>query len=200
MRVVDGGHIVVEPDVLGGEPHISGRRIGVSHIAVWIVYQGASPEDIASEFHLSLGEVHAALAYYYDHKAEVDAAIAVSQQQGKGNKTADMFETVRVDEQGRATRAVATLDAQTTQRIRDILVRHGVTHAGVFGSFARGEADVESDVDIVIEPPEGMTLFGLAGLGNDLEAELGRSVDILTYRSLRPRFHDAVQREQVVIL
>ncbi|HEX6797209.1 MAG TPA: DUF433 domain-containing protein [Ktedonobacterales bacterium] len=81
MRVVDSGHIVVEPDVLGGEPHIAGRRIGVSHIAVWIVYQGASPEDIASEFHLSLGEVHAALAFYYDHKAEVDAAIAASQQQ-----------------------------------------------------------------------------------------------------------------------
>ena len=80
MRIVDSSHIMVEPDVLGGEPHIAGRRIGVSHIAVWIVYQGASPEDIANEFHLSLGEIHAALAYYYDHKAEVDAAIAASQQ------------------------------------------------------------------------------------------------------------------------
>lgn len=51
MRVVDRGHIVAEPDVLGGEPHIAGRRIGVSNIAVPIVYQGASPEDIADEFH-----------------------------------------------------------------------------------------------------------------------------------------------------
>lgn len=80
MRVVDSGHIVVEPDVLGGEAHIAGRRISVSQVAVWIAYQGASPEDIADEFHLSLGEVYAALAYYYDHKAEVDAAIAASQQ------------------------------------------------------------------------------------------------------------------------
>lgn len=80
MRVVDSGHIVVEPDVLGGEPHIAGRRISVSQVAVWIAYQGASPEDIANEFHLSLGEVYAALAYYYDHQADVDAAIAASQQ------------------------------------------------------------------------------------------------------------------------
>ena len=80
MSVVDTGHIVVEPEVLGGEPHIAGRRIGVSHIAVWIAYQGASPQDSADEFHLSLGEVHAALAYYYDHKTEVDAMVATSQQ------------------------------------------------------------------------------------------------------------------------
>lgn len=96
--------------------------------------------------------------------------------------------------------AAIQLDDHMIQQIRAILVRHGVTHAGIFGWFARGEADETSDVDILIEPPAGMTLFGLASLGNDLEAELGRSVDILTYRSLRPRFRDAVLPEQVGIL
>ena len=96
--------------------------------------------------------------------------------------------------------AATQLDDHMIQQMRAILMRHGITHAGIFGSFARGEADATSDVDILIDPPEGMTLFGLAALGNDFESVLGRSVDILTYRSLRPHFRDVVLPEQVVIL
>lgn len=76
MQTVDTGHIVIDPSVLSGEPHIAGRRIAVSHIAVWIVYQGESPEAIAREFALTRGEVYAALAYYYDHQNEIDTGIA----------------------------------------------------------------------------------------------------------------------------
>lgn len=76
MKVVDTGHIVIEPDILGGEPHIAGHRIAVSHIVTWIVSQHATPEAIAGEFHLTLGEVYAALSYYYDHKDEIDHSIA----------------------------------------------------------------------------------------------------------------------------
>ena len=54
MQVVDTGHIVIEPDVLGGEPHIAGHRIAVSHIAIWTVYQGMSPGEIAETFQLTL--------------------------------------------------------------------------------------------------------------------------------------------------
>ncbi|MBF6591229.1 MAG: DUF433 domain-containing protein [Ktedonobacterales bacterium] len=78
MKAVDVRHIVIEPGVLGGEPHIAGHRIAVSHIAIWIVYQGESIPHIADEFHLTLGEIHAALAYYYDHQDEIDRAIADS--------------------------------------------------------------------------------------------------------------------------
>jgi len=83
MSVVDAGHITVEPKVLGGKPHIAGHRIAVSHIAVWIVYQGASPGSIADEFGLTLGEVYAALSYYYDHREEIDKSIAESAQQAE---------------------------------------------------------------------------------------------------------------------
>jgi len=83
MKVVDTGHIVIEADVLGGEPHIAGHRIAVSHIAIWIVYQGASPGEIAKEFNLTLGEIYAALAYYYDHKDEIDRDIAETDRQAE---------------------------------------------------------------------------------------------------------------------
>ena len=72
MTTVDTGHIVIDPDVLSGEPHILGHRIGVSDIAIWIAYQGRLPAEVAATFHLTLGEVYAALAYYYDHQEKID--------------------------------------------------------------------------------------------------------------------------------
>ena len=66
-------HIVATPGGLGGRPRIAGRRIGVEHIVRWHEEMGQSAEYIAREYDLSLGDVYAALAYYYDHKEEMDA-------------------------------------------------------------------------------------------------------------------------------
>ena len=68
-------HIEVTPSVCGGKPRISGRRITVQNVALWHEREGKTVDEIATEFDLSLGEVHAALAYYFDHKAEVDRRI-----------------------------------------------------------------------------------------------------------------------------
>src|SRR4051812_17369049 len=68
-------HIVSTPDVLGGKPRIAGHRIAVQHIAVWHDRLGMSADEIASEYGLTLGEVHAALAYYYDHRDAINSAI-----------------------------------------------------------------------------------------------------------------------------
>ncbi len=76
MKIIETGHIAVDPDVLRGEPHIAGHRIGVSDVAIRVTYHGKSAEQIARELELSLGEVYAALAYYYDHKDAIDQRIA----------------------------------------------------------------------------------------------------------------------------
>lgn len=68
-------HIVQDPGVLGGKPYIEGHRIAVHHIAWWYL-QGVSAEELARDYGLTLGEVHAALAYYYDHREVIDAEIA----------------------------------------------------------------------------------------------------------------------------
>lgn len=78
MNSVETGHIVTEPEVLGGAPHSAGHRIAVSHIATWVVFQHARPEEVGAEFGMSLGKIHAALAYYYDHSDEIDRALAAS--------------------------------------------------------------------------------------------------------------------------
>ena len=70
----------------------------------------------------------------------------------------------------------------------------------MFGSFARGDFDEKSDVDILIEPPEGFSLFDLAGLHLGLEDILGRKVDVVTYDSINPLIKDRVMREKKDII
>lgn len=73
-----------------------------------------------------------------------------------------------------------TLDEHTiSSAVREVMPRYDITEAYLFGSYARNEADEESDVDICIECGDSFTLFSLGGLGIALEAALGRSVDVV---------------------
>lgn len=71
-------HIAITPGVCGGKPRIAGRRITVANIAIWHERLGKSADDIATEYDLTLADVYAALAYYFDHRAEIDESIAES--------------------------------------------------------------------------------------------------------------------------
>jgi len=68
-------HIEVTPGVAGGEPRIAGHRITVQNIVIWHERLGLSADEIASPFGLSLADVYAGLAYYDDHRTEIDRAI-----------------------------------------------------------------------------------------------------------------------------
>ena len=68
-------HIEVSPDVRNGRPRIAGRRITVDDIVIMHRRLGQSVEEIAGKYDVTLADVHAALAYYYDHQAEVDRLI-----------------------------------------------------------------------------------------------------------------------------
>lgn len=72
-------HIVQTPDVVGGKPRIAGRRITVQNIVIWHEHMGFSVDEIATQYNLSLAEIYAALAYYYDHKPEIDQTMAESE-------------------------------------------------------------------------------------------------------------------------
>jgi uncharacterized protein (DUF433 family) len=62
--------IVSTPEVLGGKPRIEGRRISVLHV-VDQIQSGRTPEEVTTQFDLTLGEVHTALAYYHEHPEEM---------------------------------------------------------------------------------------------------------------------------------
>jgi len=67
--------IAIDPNVRGGRPFIIGTTIEVSALVIATIVHGQSPEQIASDYKLTLTQVHATLAYYYEHKAEVDGLI-----------------------------------------------------------------------------------------------------------------------------
>ena len=68
-------HIEVTPGIAGGKPRIAGHRITVQNIAIWHERLGLSADEIATEYELSLADVYAALAYYHDHREEIDRSI-----------------------------------------------------------------------------------------------------------------------------
>jgi uncharacterized protein (DUF433 family) len=68
-------HIEITPGVAGGKPHVAGHRITVQNIAVWHEHLGRSADEIAAEYGLTLAEVYAALAYYFDHREEIERSI-----------------------------------------------------------------------------------------------------------------------------
>ncbi len=68
-------HIEITPGIMGGKPRIAGHRISVQNVVIWHNEMGYSVEKIAEDYNLSLADVYAALAYYHDHKEEVDKSI-----------------------------------------------------------------------------------------------------------------------------
>jgi uncharacterized protein (DUF433 family) len=73
-KVLDD-HIEITPGVVGGKPRITGRRITVQNMAIWHERMGKSADEIATAYDLTLADVYAALAYYFDHRAEIDRSI-----------------------------------------------------------------------------------------------------------------------------
>jgi len=86
------------------------------------------------------------------------------------------------------------------EQILPILKQAGVLRSSLFGSVVRGEANEESDVDILVELPRGKSLFDLIDLQNRLEAKLGKKVDVITYRSIHHLLRDIILKEQIQIL
>lgn len=65
-------HIDMTPGVCGGKPRVAGTRIRVEDIVIWHELQGRSPAEIVADFpQLSLADIHAALAFYFDHREEI---------------------------------------------------------------------------------------------------------------------------------
>lgn len=81
-------------------------------------------------------------------------------------------------------RAVIT---QQRQRLAEVLARYGATNPRMFGSVARGDAQEDSDLDLLVDlvPGRGNELLRVAGLGEELSDTLGLRVDVVATTLLR---------------
>lgn len=85
-------------------------------------------------------------------------------------------------------------------RIKAVLMEHGIPHAYLFGSFARRERGFR-DIDLAIEPPESkFSLLDLVGMEQELEDSTGKKVEVVIYRSLKPRLKENIKKDLLPVL
>ncbi len=85
------------------------------------------------------------------------------------------------------------------KEIVSILARYRVKKIAIFGSYARGEASPESDIDILVEFSERKSLLDLVGIEQELSETLGVKADLLTEKSISPYLIDRIKKEMKVI-
>jgi predicted nucleotidyltransferase len=83
--------------------------------------------------------------------------------------------------------------------LKALAEQHGYPRLAVFGSVARHQARQDSDIDLLVEAPEGTSSFGFVRFKQLIERVLGRHVDLVDYGGLKPKLDDDVRREAVLL-
>jgi len=83
--------------------------------------------------------------------------------------------------------------------ILQICAKYGARNVRVFGSVARGEADEQSDIDLLVEFEPSRSLLDHAGLWIELQELLGVKVDVVSERGLKPRIRERVLQEAILL-
>ena len=99
--------------------------------------------------------------------------------------------------------ATAHIDLQTLRARREEILscaaEHGAGDVRVFGSIARGDAEAESDIDLLVRMEPGRSLLDLVGLWQDLEDLLGTHVDVLSEGGVSPHLRERIYADAVVL-
>ena len=86
------------------------------------------------------------------------------------------------------------------KKILPVFNKYGVKKAGIFGSVVRGEATIDSDIDILVEIESKISLLDFVGLKLELEEVLQRKVDLGEYSVIKSAIRDQILSEEVPIL
>ena len=84
---------------------------------------------------------------------------------------------------------------QKKNEILAVAQQHGIMNIRIFGSEARGEDNLQSDIDLLVDLEKGRTLFDLGGALMQLQDLLGRKVDIVTERGLHWYLREKIMKE-----
>lgn len=79
--------------------------------------------------------------------------------------------------------------------LKALAVEHGYTRLAVLGSVARRTARQDSDIDLLVDAPEGTSSFGFLRFKQLIEQVLGREINLVSYGGLKPKLDDDIQRE-----
>ena len=85
--------------------------------------------------------------------------------------------------------------------IISVLKKYGITRAGLFGSYARGDYDENSDIDLLVEiKDKDFSLLDFIAVKLNIEDETGKSVDLVEYKTIKPIIRDAILNSEVRLL
>jgi predicted nucleotidyltransferase len=103
-------------------------------------------------------------------------------------------------------RGTTVADAEISGTVRGrreailrIAAKHGATKVRLIGSVARGEARPDSDIDLLVTWSDGASLLDQAALMLELEALLGRKVDIASDGWVKPSIRESVYRDAIAL-
>ena len=91
------------------------------------------------------------------------------------------------------------LSEEIKKKIISILVKYGIKKILIFGSYARNEATPNSDLDLIVEFPEGTSLLDHIGIEFELSEALNMKIDLLSQNGISPYIKDQIMKEAVVI-
>ncbi len=77
--------------------------------------------------------------------------------------------------------------------------KNQINYFGIFGSFARGEANDDSDIDIMVDFEETKSLMKIGGIQYDLEERLGRPVDLVSRKNIKPSIKKNILNDMKVL-
>jgi len=89
---------------------------------------------------------------------------------------------------------------QYQKLILPVLQRYFIKRAAFFGSFAKGNNNENSDVDLLIEPGKGFTIFELLKIESEISNLINRKVDLVEYSALKSSIRDEVLLSAITIL
>jgi len=85
------------------------------------------------------------------------------------------------------------------EKLIEFCRQNDVVRIALFGSAARGEAEEQSDIDLVVEFSKRISLLRFAALERQLSEALGRRVDLLTEAAISPYLREEIRRDLRVI-
>ena len=94
-------------------------------------------------------------------------------------------------------------EVYSVEQIREIVApvakKHGVERMFLFGSYARGDATADSDIDLRIDASGISDFFALGGLYADLEEKLGKSLDIVKTKNMSEKFYNYIKDQEIML-
>lgn len=83
--------------------------------------------------------------------------------------------------------------------IRPIAIEYGLKRIYLFGSFAKGTANKDSDIDLLIEKGKPMSLLKLSGFRQEVEEKMNRSVDVVTTAGIEKEFKASIEGTEILL-